>query len=200
MIGSITPLGERPRNPLRWIKRALTYTGAAAMAGATMGFLMAQLGNYPLGRISGAGLLSGLALLAFVYSLHELGFLRLPVPSSGWQVPVEWANWGYYRSALVWGVTLGTGLATRMPFPAYFVLLGWLIVVGNPYYGLAVGGGYGFARAVPVLLAGTLQVTKHMGYANPVPIVQSRAVWHPLNGVALLAFAGLLSGLVLVEG
>lgn len=200
MIGSITPLGERAPKLGRWMKRALLYAGAATVAGATVGYGVGYLGSFLPEVLSARPLVVGLAGAAFVYAFHELGIVQLPAPGSPWRVPVEWANWSYYRSAIMWGTALGTGLLTALPFPGYLVLLGWLAAIGNPYYGLAVAGLYGFARALPVLLNGVFAFMKPTFRPNPAWLLRTSLVWHPVNGLALLLFAGMLSQVLITEG
>lgn len=79
-----------------------------------------------------------------------------------------------------------------MPFAGYLILLGWLASMADPYYGLAVGTVYGFARAVPVLVSGFTQLRRPDFRPNPVGLLRTRLLWQPLNGMALVLFAGLL--------
>lgn len=191
MIGSITPLGERDRR-WDWIVRAALYAGAAVVGGATIGYISARLGGLLLSRISDAAIVVSLAVTAAAYAIHEFGLIRLPVPSGPWRVPVEWANWPHYVAPVMWGLVLGVGILTAVPFAGYFILLGWVAYIADPHYGLAVGALYGFARAVPLLVSGFIQLRRPNLSPDPIKLLRTRLLWQPLNGLALVAFAGLL--------
>lgn len=79
-----------------------------------------------------------------------------------------------------------------MPFAGYLILLGWLASVADPYYGLAVGATYGFARAVPLLMSGFALLGRPDSRPDPARLLRTRLLWQPLNGIALILFGGLL--------
>jgi hypothetical protein len=85
----------------------------------------------------------------------QLGVIRLPMPWFYRAVPQRWwVSLGRRRASFLYGLVLGIGLTTSIPFYTYFIVLLWTILQGDPVYGLIVGVVYGFARALPVLIAG----------------------------------------------
>jgi hypothetical protein len=117
----------------------------ACVLAATLGFGLEQIAPdavLPLGVALGG--------VAVIYALHELEFIRLPVPGRDWQVPADWVRHGFYRSAVIFGGVVGFGVFTRVPFASFPVLLVWLFVSGNVWYGLAVGLVYGATRALSI--------------------------------------------------
>lgn len=118
--------------------------------------------------------------------------------SGPWRVPARWVSLPYYIAPVMWGLVLGVGVLTAIPFAGYFILLGWLASVADPYYGVGVGAAYGFARAVPVLVAGSAQVRTPEFSPDPLTLLRTRLLWQPLNGLALALFAALLVQALLV--
>jgi hypothetical protein len=98
-----------------------------------------------------------LGLVAMLYALHELGFIKIPVPGRDWQVPVEWVSGGFYRSAIAFGAIVGAGVFTRVTYAAFPILLAWLFVMGNIPAGAIAGLLYGGFRALGIYLSATSQ-------------------------------------------
>jgi hypothetical protein len=112
---------------------------------AALGYGFAEIAPdavLPLGVVLGG--------FAVIYAFHELEFIRLPVPGRDWQVPAEWVRNGFYRSAVLFGGIVGFGVFTRVPFASFPLLLVWLFISGNVWYGLAVGLVYGATRALSI--------------------------------------------------
>src|SRR3990172_7302088 len=82
-------------------------TAAGAAAGAA--FAAAGAGVSALAPGVTLPLAAALGAVALAYALHELGFLRLPVPGRDWQVPADWVRRGFYRSAAPFGRPGGVG-------------------------------------------------------------------------------------------
>ena len=177
----------------RWIQRATVYALAMTVAGGATGVAFAAAGWGLSSAWEDATVVLAVALgaLTLVYALHELGFLRLPVPGRDWQVPASWVRHGFYRSAVVFGGTVGLGIFTRIPYASLPVFLAWLFVTGNPAYGLLAGLVYGGTRALSIYLgapaAGTADlVTLNQRLMSLIPR------WHQITGVALAVFAAYL--------
>ena len=138
-----------------------------------------------------APLAIALGAVTLAYALHEVGLVRLPIPGRSWQVPVEWVRYGFYRSAVIFGGTVGLGVITRVPYASLPILLGWLIVSGNITYGAIVGLVYGAVRAASIYssynVASPEQLVtlneRIMGYAPSL---------HQVNGLVLATFAAYL--------
>jgi hypothetical protein len=164
-----------------------------AAAGTATGVAFAAAGAgvsaaWPDAALPLATALGGAAL---AYALHELEFVRLPVPGRDWQVPASWVRRGFYRSAAVFGGTVGFGVFTRIPYATLPVLLAWLFVSGNVWYGLAAGLVYGATRAASIYGSASARdandlVSLNHGLMSLIPSV------HRLSGGALAAFAAFL--------
>lgn len=67
------------------------------------------------------------------------------------QVPRRWnRSMPAQRRYLVWGLMLGSGLATLIPYPAYLLLPAAELTAG-PLIAAVAGGLYGLARELPAL-------------------------------------------------
>lgn len=132
--------------------RTAVYTAAMTMAAAATGAVVAGAGTGLLGIWSGGRLtlIAALGVITLIYALHELGFIRVPVPGRDWVVPAAWVRQGFYRRAVVWGSIVGTGVFTRIPFAALPVLAAWLFIYGDVVYGAVAGSLYGLVRAASV--------------------------------------------------
>jgi hypothetical protein len=136
-------------------------------------------------------LVAALGAVALAYALHELGFLRLPVPGRDWQVPVEWLRAGFYRSAVIFGGTVGFGMFTRVPFAALPVLFAWLFVSGNTLYGLVAGLAYGATRGISIYISASCSGPSDAAEINQ-RLMALTPFLHQATGVALAAFGAYL--------
>lgn len=165
----------------------MTFAGAAT--GAAFGGAGAGVRAFaPDARLPLAGVLGGLTL---AYALHEAGLLQLPRLSRDWQVPADWVRHGFYRSAAVFGATVGFGVFTRIPYASLPVLLGWLFVFGNPVYGVAAGTVYGGLRALSIYASGSVRDTEALVALNQ-RLMATAPLLHQLTGLALAAFGAYL--------
>lgn len=160
-----------------------TATGVAfAAAGAGAGALWPGL-TFTL-----AGVLGGIAL---AYALHELGLLRLPVPGRDWQVPAGWVREGFYRSAAIFGGTVGFGVFTRVPYASLPIWLAWLFVSGNILYGALAGLIYGATRTLSIYSSASTKDSAQLVELNQ-RVMQLSSLAHQVTGLALAAFAAYL--------
>lgn len=173
----------------RLLNAHLHIAGALIGAGI-VGLALSSLGSF-LPRLISLWLLT---CLCIAYGAMELGYLSLPLPETGHQVP---ASWRYLLpspvTALLYGLVLGPGIGTRIASASYGALLSLVLLYGPPLQGMLVLATCGLTRAV-----GTV-ITAHMSRRNPAEgmalgysLIQ---VWRSLN--ALLV--GLLAGCLLVE-
>ena len=162
---------------------AAAGTGVAiALAGAGASLLW---GEQPLPLVIAVG------SIAFAYALHEVGFVRLPVPGREWIVPAAWVRGGFYRSAVVWGGLVGAGVFTRVPFAVLPVLAVWLFVSGDVVYGVLAGALYGLIRAVSIYSAASSRDSQEL-VGLTQHIMRLAAPAHQVTGLLLAAFAAYL--------
>ena len=166
MISVIMPLGQRHRRWTFWVARGVLYIAASALSGALVGGLVAAIGGVAE-HVLPAVVLFGLAgLLGLAYGLHELGIFHLPHPEHKWQVPNEWIARRPLFGAVAFGLTIGAGVFTFIPFTSFYVLLAWELALGNVWAGALLGAAYGLARGLPVITGGV--VTGRGGSIVPV--------------------------------
>lgn len=162
----------------------MTLAGAAtgaAVAAAGKGFdAVVPDARVPLAIALGAA--------SMAYAAHELGLLRLPVPGRDWQVPVEWVQGGFYRSAAIFGGTVGFGVFTRVPYATFPVLLGWLFVSGNIVIGVTAGLVYGVLRAASIYSSTSCKMPEDVISLNE-RLMSFAPSQHLVSGIALAAFA-----------
>ena len=159
-------------------------------AGAAIGVACAGLGRGVDAVAPGANvpLAVGLGAVALAYAMHELGLLKLPVPGRDWQVPADWVRHGFYRSAAIFGSTVGFGVFTRIPYATFPILLAWLFVSGNIVFGLAAGLVYGALRAVSIYSSASCKVPEDLVDLNQ-RLMSFAPFQHMLAGLGLAAFA-----------
>ena len=132
-------------NRRAWTVGAAHLIGSAS-GGALIGSIISGIGSAisPQPRIV---LSVGIALTALTLSLRvhppRLGLRR--------QVPRRWARWnmpevGYFG----WGVMLGMGILTVIPYSSLLVVLGMEMVAG-PTAGALAGAAFGLGREIPAL-------------------------------------------------
>jgi hypothetical protein len=128
---------------------------------------------------------------AVLFGLMELFAPRPRVPGSSWQVPRGWVGQSRWSErVLVWGATLGPGLMTRNPLAGMWLLPLLLLQTGGVAAGLAAGAVagavHGGGRAVGVIR----QIRAGADYDYYESTTRGFR-WRYLDGVALLAAAGL---------
>lgn len=120
------------------------HISAAALTAAFFGWILSLIA-----ALMPVLLLAAVASSIFLlYGSAELGWLTLPLPETGKQVPQAWR----YRfpqpvAAFLYGAFLGPGLGTRIPSPSYVCLLGLVAWLHEPLLGACIMAGYGFTRA-----------------------------------------------------
>lgn len=192
MVGTIPPMvhGFRKGETLAWI-----YLGSCIVGASATGFFLSLLGGMVTGwrgrPFSAVALASGGA--AVLCSIRELNLLPWPLPQFCRQVPSRWRHiFPPAISISLYGLSLGAGLGTRIPFSTLYVPLIWAAALGRPYLGALCLALFGFGRGLPVVWYSATKGDTHStirGVAILRPLVQL------VNGV-ILAIAG--SGLLCV--
>lgn len=165
------------------LSAAGVFAATACLTATGLGILIASIGD-----LLGASRLMPVAALVSLYlGLREIGLLgHRPVLSSAWQVPSWWVR-GRRSAPVVWGVFLGSGLATQMPYPSFYALLFVIAVLGWPL-GVVVMALYGFARALPAVAAAI--TGRCAGTADLAVLLRFRLLGHATSGLGCLALSG----------
>jgi hypothetical protein len=200
MIFVIVPLGKAAKDVLHWIVQVSVYVLASTAGGALVGLTLAALGSAVYTVVPGptaAWPVLVIALLALLYGLHEAQLLRLPQPERAWQVPNAWIRRWPIGGTALFGLILGTGLFTFIPFTNYYVVLAWEAGTGSLALGAALGAAYGLARGLPVLVGGTLLLLNKHPLDFNMWLIGHITAWHRASATLLLAVAGVGFGLLL---
>ncbi len=164
-------------------------TAAGAISGAI--FAAAGAGVSALWPAITLPLALALGGIALAYALHELELVRLPVPGREWQVPNSWLQGGFSRSAALFGSTVGFGVFPRVPVASLPILLAWMFVSGNVFYGALLGLIYGAVRAVSIYTSATTQEPEEVVRLNQ-RLMRLVSPAHQATGLFLAAFAAYL--------
>jgi hypothetical protein len=199
MILVILPLGKAAKDVTNWVVRVIMYTAGSVLGSAIMAFAMGLIGRglhllLPGIRLEWAVAILGTASL--VYALHELNIIHLPNPQVGWQVPKSWQRSSRLVGNTLYGIVLGMGIFTFVPFTGFYILLLWELVAGAMSIKAAVTIGivYGLFRGLPAIIGGISMLRGE--YPLPVSnwLIAHLGWWHALNALALLAVGGFLLG------
>lgn len=192
MIFVIMPLGQAARHIWLWTLQVVVYIVASTLGGALAGVLFGAIGQL-VGLRSFVPLLL-LALLALAYGLREFGVFSLPMPNHSWQVPNTWLLRNRFGGTFAFGLVLGSGLFTFIEYGSFYVLLGWEAVLSSVVLGALLGGLYGFARGLPVVIGGLTRLTgRDPVKVNMWILNEAGRNLHLLSGLLLLFLAAFLA-------
>jgi hypothetical protein len=125
---------------------------ASGLGGAIIGLAVAAAVG--LSHMGPGTRMALLALIGLAYGTAEMGLLRLPLPQTGRQVPAMWRyRFRHRATAALYGLVLGTGVATRVASAAFVGVLAASALLGDPVLGAAVMAAYGTTRALSVVIA-----------------------------------------------
>src|SRR5512140_1407302 len=199
MILVIWPLGKGAKDVREWLFRVFMYTAGSAVGGALFALALGLVGSGIHALVPAFGgrwtiLLLGAA--ALVYSLHELNIIRLPNPQRGWLVPKEWMGPGRLWGNTLYGIVLGMGIWTYIPFTSFYILLGWELAAGAVSLQAAalLGLLYGAIRGIPAVLGGISMLRDQ--YPLPITnwLTDHLGWWHAVNALALILLGTFVVG------
>ena len=178
-------LGRESR--ARALAAGALHVMAAGVTGSAVGAVLGLVGRAAdLDGRAAAWVLGGVAVVAGAIALRRAP-MSLGRPC---QVPKKWSySIPAGRLYTLWGAMLGSGVATLIPYSAWFVLAAGQAVAG-PMWGAVAGALYGLTRE-SLALAGIT------GSLQPVPAMDSLERWaRPAR--LLNAGAALVGGAALV--
>ena len=178
------------------------WSGPGAYAvGALFGGVLVAL---PLAAVSvlvpnGDLAITALLLFVLVCVAAAVAGTRLSLPYSTWVVPREWDQLPRGVHAFAFGVALGSGVATRIPFAAMHVVLATCLLAGAPLMSIASLGTFGFARAAPMILVSRgLAIRADSNILSELDRLHPASPWLSRLAVGLTAgLAGILAKQVL---
>ena len=153
MVGQIGPLVQVGRRRTALALHLLGGATGGALIGLVLGFagllLRAALGD----TVDAVFAVAVPAALAYAASV-DLGLL--PIRQLTWerQTPGSWpCSLGHYPGIFAWGLDLGLGLTTRIPYQSLLVLPLAALLAGNLAAAVAITTVYGVSRAFAVVAA-----------------------------------------------
>jgi hypothetical protein len=132
-----------------WIAKALIYTLASTLGGATAGAALGFAGQFLSDTVRVAGA-TGLGVLAAVVGAVELAQIRLRPLQCDRETPQRWMDTGALRWAARNGWVLGIGATSRIGFWLWYILPLSALLLGTPLLGALIYGLYGFVRGAAV--------------------------------------------------
>lgn len=199
MILVILPLGKEAKDVWNWVGRIVMYTLASTLGAALLALFLGSVGralHLLLPGISPQWAVGLLGIVSVLYALHELHIVRLPNPQKGWLVPKVWQKRGRLIGNTLYGLVLGMGIFTFIPFGSFYLLLLWELLAGMFSVKAAVllGMIYGFSRGLPAVSGGISMLRDQ--YPLPISnwLTAHLGWWHAINGLVLLLIGGFLLG------
>ncbi len=202
MIFVIVPLGKEAKELWDWAARVAMYTAASTLGAGLFAMLLGFLGHqfFLLSGITLPWVAGVLGVVSILYALRELNILHLPVPQIGWQVPKSWMRRSRLEGNVLYGLVLGTGVVTFIPYASFLILLAWEFVAGAVSLQAAVilGMLYGVSRGLPAVLGGISVLRGEYPLPLGEWILARMGLWHAINGLALLLVGAYLLGSLVI--
>jgi hypothetical protein len=190
MVAQIGPLVQVGRRKTALAVHVLGGVVGGALIGLLLGFcglvLRAVLGD----TLETVFLVVVPAALVYAAAV-DLGALPVPQITSERQTPSSWpCSLGHYPGIFAWGVDLGLGVTTRIPYQSLLVLPLAAVLTGNLAAAVAIMAAYGAARALAVVIA----VEAARGdFTGACDAIQARVVsLKRVVGAAALVFAAVI--------
>ena len=147
-----------------------------------------------LGGFSGSAMQTAVivfSLVGFVvlyFGLAEFGFIRQRGLLGGLFHKAQESSlkMSGYRKSFTVGATMGGALGVGCPFPTYHAVLLWIALVGNPFYGVLLGGVLALGRILPMVGFGLLASVKVSPQRMVAFISSKRELVHLINGIGLI--------------
>ncbi len=154
------------------IRRLLTFLLSVVASASTVGALAGFGGRSIMARERATDLFMPMALagICLLYGTAELKGTKWWVPSRKWIIPQRWALFGNLRFTIVFGLLLGAGFFTVLPFVGYHVLVISCFLHADPVWAGSLMAVFGLARALPVLIT-------PVAYSRVFGVYDSRAAY-----------------------
>lgn len=193
MIYVIRPQGWGFKKLSSWLYQVSLYTIATVLSSGITGLLFGWLGSVLRLKDITYGLLF-VGVVALLYGLKELGYIKLPMPQRKWQVPISWIIERKYIGSFTYGLTIGAGYLTYITHSGFYIWTLLSFFLGSPYIGLIIGGIYGLGRSIPLIIGGIYIQKNNTNVAafSQLVFVKGR-LWHKISSILLLS-----SGIMLI--
>ena len=139
---------------LGWRRGWLVAIAALSMAlgGVLTGLLVSIIGRWiDIGRQPmWSVLLLLLGIAACCGDIRE--WFGVPVPTGHWLVPRWWRHFPPPTYQALFGMILGMGWLTKIPFASYYLLVIVVLHAGDVTFGSIAMGSFGLARSIPLVV------------------------------------------------
>ena len=189
MVGTIPLMVHGSTTARRYALLAL-YSASHALGAVVVGSTIAALGYFAMPHAVNNTRLLCFGILCFIFSLHEMRILRLPLPQFKRQVPKRWRRLPAAEGVCLYGALLGVGIGTRISSASYYAVLLWVLLAAPASQGLVAMVVFGLARAVPICFVSLFYRDRKADDLMCYLLGQTRFL-HVLNGAVLL-FVGVL--------
>src|SRR5438874_11013744 len=157
MIFVIVPLGKEAPQVINWLWRVFMYAAGATVGASLLALALGWLGqglHALLPWFVYTWAVAILGVFALIFALKELNILRIKTPQVGWQVPASWMRPSRVLGNTLYGIVLGAGIFTFIPFANFYLLLMWEVAAGVVSLQAAVllGMVYGVSRGVTAVM------------------------------------------------
>jgi sulfite exporter TauE/SafE len=173
----------------------LPFTAGASASAAIVFGIVSAFGESVFGSagsdgVTQSGLTVAIAILATAYGVSYLSKRPLPLKHTYRQVPKVWREAFSRRvAALLYGLGLGLGLFTKVPYVTFYVALALAFVSGSPAAGAVAGAVFGLARSAPLIVFRLSGVPLGAGERVTEGLARLRPRIDAINGLAL-SFGG----------
>ena len=93
------------------------------------------------------------------------------------------------RGRRPFGLTIGAGVFTFIPFTSFYVLLAWELLLANPWAGALLGAAYGLARSLPVITGAVVTGRGRLIAPVHIVILEASANIHRITAILLVILA-----------
>lgn len=134
------------------IKVCSHYLLASTISGAISGFLYTLFIFVIFSWIPNFIKMVLFIIILGLYTLDHFNIIKVKFPEREWQIPVDWVNGKTVHNMWVWGVILGAGIFTYMPYVTFYIFYAYIGLFLNPLIGMLFGIIYGISRALPTII------------------------------------------------
>ena len=195
MVGTFNPIVYGSRQVGKWYPILSMYLLGQVASALLIGALFAGSGEFlhclhPFGATS---VFVALASVGAIATLQDLELLPFALPSRQWQVPKRGKRLPPIVMALCYGLGIGTGILTRIPFGSLYFVLVACFGSASISAGLCIMGIYGAARAMTMATVAAAQRPGPHSQQRMTALSRLKPLIGCLDGIALALAAGFVA-------
>lgn len=170
----------------------------ALCLGGSLGWIGRLLGLDPFAKFH-VTVLALIGCCHIALALREFGVYRLRLPESRWQVPRRWRSVQARLVAPSYGFLLGSGVLTRLGSGVFYVVVGWVLLMGSPALGAMSLAAFGIGRVLPLLALQVVAEDFQHAVRWERVLHQWRVAIEVVNGLAMSGSGGYLVGVAILR-